>query len=881
MEGEFSVAKKYVYAFSQGHKDMKNLMGGKGANLSEMTRIGLPVPAGFTISTEACIRYFKENKSLWPELLDEISQQMENLERLVGKKFSDKNNPLLVSVRSGAVVSMPGMMDTILNLGLNDESVEGLARSTGSRKFAYDSYRRFIQMFADVVMGVPKVRFDSSLNKLKKDKGAVEDEELTGKDFKYLVEEYRKVYLEETKKEFPQDPKEQLFLAIQAVFDSWENPRAKVYRQLHNIEDDLGTAVNVQSMVFGNMGERSGTGVAFTRDPATGENKLFGEYLINAQGEDVVAGIRTPMDISQLKETMPQIYDEFLQISKKLEKHYKDMQDIEFTIENEKLYILQTRSGKRTTQAAIKIAIDMVKEGLISKEEALLRIEPNDLNQLLHWNFKEEQLKEAQIIASGLAASPGAASGKIYFHAEDVVNAKKRGEEAILVRQETSPEDIEGMVSAEGILTSRGGMTSHAAVVARGMGKCCVAGCNDIRVDEGTKTVKSGGLILKEGDYISLDGSTGKVYLGQIDKVQPSLDGSFKDFLELVDKVRDLKVRINADNPKDVRQGLEFGAEGIGLCRTEHMFFDESRILSVRKMILANNLKERQAALAELLPVQRKDFLSLYRAIGERPVTIRLLDPPLHEFLPNRAEEIRELAQAMEVDFERLKDRIEELKEFNPMLGHRGCRLAITYPEIYKMQVRAIIEAALDMKKEGYAGIIPEIMIPLAGHVNELKYVKEEIIDEIEKVFKERKMQVNYSIGTMLEVPRAAITADEIAGEVDFFSFGTNDLTQMGFGFSRDDAGKFLEEYLEKGIFKKDPFQSIDRKGIGRLMEIAIEYGKEGNPNLTLGICGEHGGEPRSIEFCYLIGLDYISCSPYRVPIAKLAAAQAKIRNTR
>lgn len=881
MEGEFSVAKKYVYAFSQGHKDMKNLMGGKGANLSEMTRIGLPVPAGFTISTEACIRYFKENKSLWPELLDEISQQMENLERLVGKKFSDKNNPLLVSVRSGAVVSMPGMMDTILNLGLNDESVEGLARSTGSRKFAYDSYRRFIQMFADVVMGVPKVRFDSSLNKLKKDKGAVEDEELTGKDFKYLVEEYRKVYLEETKKEFPQDPKEQLFLAIQAVFDSWENPRAKVYRQLHNIEDDLGTAVNVQSMVFGNMGERSGTGVAFTRDPATGENKLFGEYLINAQGEDVVAGIRTPMDISQLKETMPQIYDEFLQISKQLEKHYKDMQDIEFTIENEKLYILQTRSGKRTTQAAIKIAIDMVKEGLISKEEALLRIEPNDLNQLLHWNFKEEQLKEAQIIASGLAASPGAASGKIYFHAEDVVNAKKRGEEAILVRQETSPEDIEGMVSAEGILTSRGGMTSHAAVVARGMGKCCVAGCNDIRVDEGTKTVKSGGLILKEGDYISLDGSTGKVYLGQIDKVQPSLDGSFKDFLELVDKVRDLKVRINADNPKDVRQGLEFGAEGIGLCRTEHMFFDESRILSVRKMILANNLKERQAALAELLPVQRKDFLSLYRAIGERPVTIRLLDPPLHEFLPNRAEEIRELAQAMEVDFERLKDRIEELKEFNPMLGHRGCRLAITYPEIYKMQVRAIIEAALDMKKEGYAGIIPEIMIPLAGHVNELKYVKEEIIDEIEKVFKERKMQVNYSIGTMLEVPRAAITADEIAGEVDFFSFGTNDLTQMGFGFSRDDAGKFLEEYLEKGIFKKDPFQSIDRKGIGRLMEIAIEYGKEGNPNLTLGICGEHGGEPRSIEFCYLIGLDYISCSPYRVPIAKLAAAQAKIRNTR
>lgn len=881
MEGEFSVAKKYVYAFSQGHKDMKNLMGGKGANLSEMTRIGLPVPAGFTISTEACIRYFKENKSLWPELLDEISQQMENLERLVGKKFSDKNNPLLVSVRSGAVVSMPGMMDTILNLGLNDESVEGLARSTGSRKFAYDSYRRFIQMFADVVMGVPKVRFDSSLNKLKKDKGAVEDEELTGKDFKYLVEEYRKVYLEETKKEFPQDPKEQLFLAIQAVFDSWENPRAKVYRQLHNIEDDLGTAVNVQSMVFGNMGERSGTGVAFTRDPATGENKLFGEYLINAQGEDVVAGIRTPMDICQLKETMPQIYDEFLQISKQLEKHYKDMQDIEFTIENEKLYILQTRSGKRTTQAAIKIAIDMVKEGLISKEEALLRIEPNDLNQLLHWNFKEEQLKEAQIIASGLAASPGAASGKIYFHAEDVVNAKKRGEEAILVRQETSPEDIEGMVSAEGILTSRGGMTSHAAVVARGMGKCCVAGCNDIRVDEGTKTVKSGGLILKEGDYISLDGSTGKVYLGQIDKVQPSLDGSFKDFLELVDKVRDLKVRINADNPKDVRQGLEFGAEGIGLCRTEHMFFDESRILSVRKMILANNLKERQAALAELLPVQRKDFLSLYRAIGERPVTIRLLDPPLHEFLPNRAEEIRELAQAMEVDFERLKDRIEELKEFNPMLGHRGCRLAITYPEIYKMQVRAIIEAALDMKKEGYAGIIPEIMIPLAGHVNELKYVKEEIIDEIEKVFKERKMQVNYSIGTMLEVPRAAITADEIAGEVDFFSFGTNDLTQMGFGFSRDDAGKFLEEYLEKGIFKKDPFQSIDRKGIGRLMEIAIEYGKEGNPNLTLGICGEHGGEPRSIEFCYLIGLDYISCSPYRVPIAKLAAAQAKIRNTR
>ena len=872
---------KYVYSFHEGKKEMKSLLGGKGANLAEMTNIGLPVPSGFTITTAACIRYYDENKILWNELLDEIHDQLMGLEKRIGKSFSDENNPLLVSVRSGSVFSMPGMMDTILNLGLNDISVKGLANSTGNERFAYDSYRRFIQMFSDVAMGIPKVRFESLLEEMKENKGIIEDTDLNAEDLKVLVEKYKEVYLNELNEEFPQDPIKQLELSIKAVFDSWNNPRAKVYRRLHNISDNLGTAVNVQSMVFGNMGDTSGTGVAFTRNPATGENHLFGEYLINAQGEDVVAGIRTPDEISHLKDIMPEVYDEFVKITHTLENHYKDMQDIEFTIENGKLYILQTRNGKRTAQAGIRVAVDLVHEGLINKEEAIMRVEPNQLNQLLHPTFAESTLKEAIIIAKGLAASPGATSGKIYFHADDVVEAKARGERAILVRQETSPEDIEGMVAAEGILTARGGMTSHAAVVARGMGKCCVAGCSDIRVSEETKIMRTKDQTFNEGDFISLDGSTGIVYKGDIEKVQPTLGGSFGEFMEWVDEVRVMGVRANADNPKDAAQALEFGAEGIGLCRTEHMFFEETRVMSVRKMILATTLEERKSALDELLPVQRQDFYELYEAMEGKPVTVRLLDPPLHEFLPVKDEDIKELAEAMNVSFDDLKDRVEGLAEFNPMLGHRGCRLAVTYPEIYRMQVRAIIEAAIDIKEKGYEDIYPEIMIPLIGHINELKYVKDEVLKEINLVFEERNNTVKYMIGTMLEVPRAAITADEIATEAEFFSFGTNDLTQMGFGFSRDDAGKFLNEYVEKGIFEKDPFQEIDRAGVGKLMEIAIEYGRKTNPNLKLGICGEHGGEPSSVEFCHQIGLHYVSCSPFRIPIAKLAAAQAEVNYPR
>jgi len=872
---------KYVYSFSEGKKEMKSLLGGKGANLAEMTNIGLPVPSGFTITTAACIRYYDEGKVLWKELLNEIHGQLKELEKRVGKSFSDENNPLLVSVRSGAVFSMPGMMDTILNLGLNDISVKGLANSTGNERFAYDSYRRFIQMFADVAMGIPKVRFDSLLEDMKENKKITEDTDLNAEDLKILVKKYKEIYLNELNEEFPEDPMKQLELSIKAVFESWNNPRAKVYRKLHNIADNLGTAVNVQSMVFGNMGDTSGTGVAFTRNPATGENHLFGEYLINAQGEDVVAGIRTPEEISHLKDIMPNVYDEFVSITHILEKHYKDMQDIEFTIENGKLYILQTRNGKRTAQAGIKVAVDLVHEGLISKEEAIMRMEPNQLNQLLHPAFEEKTLKESEVVAKGLAASPGAASGKIYFHADDVVKAKERGERTILVRQKTSPEDIEGMVAAEGILTARGGMTSHAAVVARGMGKCCVAGCSEIRVNEDMRTMRTKDLIFNEGEFLSLDGSTGTVYKGDIEKVQPTLSGSFGEFMKWVDEIRTMGVRTNADNPKDAAQALEFGAEGIGLCRTEHMFFEESRITSVRKMILATSLEERKSALAELLPVQRQDFYELYEVMGEKPVTVRLLDPPLHEFLPNKDEDIRELAEAMNVSFNDLKDRVEELAEFNPMLGHRGCRLAVTYPEIYRMQVRAIMEAAIDIKEKGYNDIYPEIMIPLIGHVNELKYVKNEIIEEINLVFEERNNIVKYMIGTMLEVPRAAITADEIASEAEFFSFGTNDLTQMGFGFSRDDAGKFLNEYIEKGIFEKDPFQAIDIDGVGKLMEIAIEYGRKANSKLKLGICGEHGGEPSSVEFCHKLGLNYVSCSPFRIPIARLAAAQAQINSSR
>ncbi|CBH21887.1 Pyruvate, phosphate dikinase (Pyruvate, orthophosphate dikinase) [Acetoanaerobium sticklandii] len=871
---------KFVYSFHEGSKEMKSLLGGKGANLAEMTNIGLPVPPGFTITTKACINFYDEGKTLWPSLIDEIKLHLAEVEKTLNKRFSDEENPLLVSVRSGAVFSMPGMMDTILNLGLNDKAVKGLAKSTGNERFAYDSYRRFIQMFSDVAMEIPKVRFESLLEEMKENKGVHNDTDLNSEDLKALVEMYKKVYFEEKHEEFPQDPMKQLELAIKAVFESWNNPRAMIYRKLNDIPHDLGTAVNVQSMVFGNMGDKSGTGVAFTRNPADGENKLFGEFLINAQGEDVVAGIRTPNEISELKDIMPEVYSQFVDATKKLEHHYKDMQDIEFTIENERLFLLQTRAGKRTAHAAINVAVDLVDENLISKEEAIMRIEPNQLDQLLHPMFEPKALADAQIIAKGLPASPGAASGKIYFHADDVVAAKARGEKSILVRQETSPEDIEGMVAAEGILTARGGMTSHAAVVARGMGKCCVAGCSEIRVDETSKIIKVKNEIIKEGEFISLDGSAGTVYRGEIIKIQPELSGNFEKFMTWVDEFRRLKVRTNADTPKDAAQAVVFGAEGIGLCRTEHMFFDEKRIPAVRRMIVSTTLEERKKALDELLPMQRKDFYEIYEAMGERPVTVRLLDPPLHEFLPHGDEDIKSLAESMNIAFEDLKDRIEDLAEFNPMLGHRGCRLAVTYPEIYRMQTRAIIEAALDIKKSGMESILPEIMIPLIGDVVELKYVKKEIEEEIQLVFDERNDKVNYLIGTMIEVPRAAITADEIATEAEFFSFGTNDLTQMGYGFSRDDAGKFLSDYESKGIFEKSPFEVLDQKGIGKLMEIAVDLGKKTRANIKLGICGEHGGEPSSVEFCHRLGLDYVSCSPYRVPIARLAAAQAVIKES-
>lgn len=868
---------KYVYSFKEGDRDMRSLLGGKGANLGEMTKIGLSVPQGFTLTTEACNRFYDEGEELWDDLLEEINEHMIELEEITGKKFSDTENPLLLSVRSGAVISMPGMMDTILNLGINDVSVEGLARLTSNEEFAYDSYRRFIQMFSDVAMGIPKVRFDLLLDEIKERSGVELDSELSAEDLKELIAGFKEIYLDETGEEFPQDPIEQLKIAIKSVFSSWNNPRAKVYRELNDIPHDLGTAVNIQSMVFGNMGPTSGTGVAFTRNPSTGENKLFGEYLIDAQGEDVVAGIRTPEEITKLKEDMPHVYEEFVEAVELLEKHYGDMQDIEFTIENEKLYFLQTRNGKRTAKAAVNIAIDLIDEGLIEPKDAILSINPNDLNQLLHATFDAEDLAKSKVLAQGLAASPGAATGKIYFDSESIVEAKERGEKCVLVRQETSPEDIEGMVAAEGILTARGGMTSHAAVVARGMGKCCVAGCSEIQVDERNKFIKSGDITLVEGDYISLDGGTGKVYEGEINKDTPELDDKFRRFMGYVDEIRELKVRANSDTVKDTKQAIEFGAEGIGLCRTEHMFFNLERLPSVRRMILAKDVTERKKYLEDLLVVQREDFRELLKAIGDRPINIRLLDPPLHEFLPHSEEDKAEMAESMDIDMKDLESRMDALLEVNPMLGHRGCRLAITYPEIYRMQGRAIIEAALDLQKEGYNPQL-EIMIPLVGHANELKYVKGQVIEEINEVFLEREEKIDYLIGTMIEVPRAALTADEIAEEADFFSFGTNDLTQMGFGFSRDDAGKFLREYLDKKILEQDPFQRLDEKGIGRLMEIAVELGLKAKPDLQLGICGEHGGEPNSVEFCHRLGLEYVSCSPFRVPIAKLAAAQAALR---
>ena len=869
---------KFVYSFGEGSKEMKSLLGGKGANLAEMTKIGLPVPPGFTISTEACNDYYKNNENIREDIIVQIEEKLVQLEKSLNKKLGCNENPLLLSVRSGAVFSMPGMMDTILNLGLNDTSVKALAKNTQNERFAYDSYRRFIQMFSDVAMGVPKYKFENALDRIKEEKNYKFDTDLTSEDLKVLVEEYKKIYKKELRQNFPEDPKEQLMLAIKAVFKSWDNPRANVYRKLNDIPHNLGTAVNIQSMVFGNMGETSGTGVAFTRNPSTGENKLFGEYLINAQGEDVVAGIRTPQDIETLKVVMPAIYDEFVKITHILENHYKDMQDIEFTIENEKLYILQTRNGKRTAKAAINIAVELVEEGIIDEKEAIMRIEPNQLDQLLHPNFEEKSLKNAKLIAKGLPASPGASCGKVYFNANDVVKAAEKGEEVILVRLETSPEDIEGMVVAQGILTARGGMTSHAAVVARGMGKCCVAGCGEIKVDERYKEITVDGLVIKEGDYISLDGSTGCVYLGKVEKTDVALTGNFETLMNWVDKYKTLQVRTNADTPRDASVAIKFGAEGIGLCRTEHMFFDEDRIPAVREMILSRTLEQRLVALEKLLPMQREDFTEIFKVMDGRSVNIRLLDPPLHEFLPHDDEAIEALAKTMGLEVKEIRKRIVDLQELNPMLGHRGCRLAITYPEIAMMQAKAIIQGAIEAKQSGIE-VNPEIMIPLVGEVKELKTIKENVIAVIEEELEKSGVKVNYTVGTMIEVPRACLTADEIASEADFFSFGTNDLTQMTFGYSRDDANKFLGEYVNSEILEKDPFQVLDQNGVGKLVQMAAKLGRSVKPNLKLGICGEHGGEPSSIEFCYKTGLNYVSCSPYRVPIARLAAAQAVIKN--
>ena len=871
---------KYVYMFTEGSKDMRNLLGGKGANLAEMTNIGLPVPRGFTVTTEACTKYYEDGEKLNSSIIEEIESKIKELEKITGKTMGDTKNPLLVSVRSGARASMPGMMDTVLNLGLNDEVAKGFSEVTNNPRFVYDSYRRFIQMFADVVMGFPKSSFERLFDKIKEEKNVEYDTELTADDLKEVIEIYKGEYRKHANADFPQDPKEQLIEAVKAVFRSWNNDRAITYRRLNDIPSEWGTAVNVQEMVYGNKGETSGTGVAFTRNPATGENKLYGEYLMNAQGEDVVAGIRTPNSIETLKEVMPECYEEFKKICKILEDHYRDMQDMEFTIEDGKLFMLQTRNGKRTAKAALKIAVDLVNEGMISKEEALLKIEPKQLDQLLHPNFDDASLKAAKVIATGLAASPGAATGKLCFTAEDVIKMHEAGEkDLILARLETSPEDIEGMNLAHGILTVRGGMTSHAAVVARGMGTCCVSGCGDIIVDEENKTLKlKDGTTFHEGDYISLDGSTGNVYGEQIKTVEPEISGNFETIMEWADATRKLKIRTNADTPRDALQARKFGAEGIGLCRTEHMFFEEERIFNFRRMITATTLEAREEALEKILPYQRDDFEGLFRAMDGYTVTIRFLDPPLHEFLPHTDEEIKPLAESLGMTFEALKNRVESLKEFNPMMGHRGCRLAITYPEIAKMQTRAVIEAAINVQNEGKT-VIPEIMIPLVGTVKELKYVKNIVVETANEIIKEKGADLKYEVGTMIEIPRAALTADEIAEEAEFFSFGTNDLTQMTFGFSRDDATKFLGDYYKKKILEQDPFATIDQTGVGKLVAMAAELGRKTRPNIHLGICGEHGGDPKSIDFCHRVGLDYVSCSPFRVPVARLAAAQAAINN--
>lgn len=870
---------KFVYMFSEGNASMRNLLGGKGANLAEMTNIGLPIPQGFTVTTEACTFYNSNGKKLSQAITDQIFNALSQLENITGKKFGDLENPLLVSVRSGARASMPGMMDTVLNLGLNDKTVEALAKKTNNKRFAYDAYRRFIMMFSDVVIGVSKSKFERVLDEYKQNKGYKSDLDLSEDDLVFIANKFKEIYKNDQNKDFPSDVKEQLLEAVCAVFRSWDNPRAFVYRRMNDIPYDWGTAVNVQAMVFGNMGETSGTGVAFSRNPANGENEIYGEYMMNAQGEDVVAGVRTPKTIKDLANEMPEIYDQFAKSAKMLENHYKDMQDMEFTIEEGKLFFLQTRNGKRTANAALKIAVDMVNENLISKEEALLKVEPNQLDQLLHPMFDPEILKSAKPIGKALPASPGAAAGKVCFNAEDAKKFAEKGERVVLVRLETSPEDIEGMVVAQGILTVRGGMTSHAAVVARGMGRCCVSGCEEITINEEEKYFILGGKTIKEGDYISLDGSTGNIYFEDLKTVDPKISGNFAEFMKWADNVRRLGVRTNADTPKDAKKAIEFGAEGIGLTRTEHMFFEEGRIFYMRMMILSDNADERKKALAKLLPFQKNDFIGIYEAMGELPVTIRLLDPPLHEFLPKSEEEFKKLAQEMGKSFEELKLKAENLHELNPMMGHRGCRLAVSYPEIAEMQTRAILEAAIEVKKNKNYNVVPEIMVPLIIDIKEFKFVKSIIDETAKKIFEETGMNLEYHVGTMIEMPRAALTADKIAEEAEFFSFGTNDLTQLTFGLSRDDAGKILNDYLEKNIFECDPTARLDQVGVGQLVKIAVEKGKSTRPNLKLGICGEHGGDPSSIEFCDKVGLNYVSCSPFRVPIARLAAAQAAIKN--
>ena len=874
------MSKKYVYLFSEGNANMRELLGGKGANLAEMTNIGMPVPQGFTISTEACTRYYEDGEKIAPEIEAEIFEYLAKMEALVGKKFGDKENPLLVSVRSGARASMPGMMDTILNLGINDDVAATLAAKSGNVRWAYDSYRRFIMMFSDVAMGYDRLKFEAIMDELKEKRGVATDAGLTAEDMQEMVERFKVLYKELAGVEFPTDPKVQLMAAVRAVFGSWMNERAIAYRRMNDIPSSWGTAVNVQMMVFGNMGDDCGTGVAFSRDPATGENKLYGEFLMNAQGEDVVAGIRTPQTIDQLHETNAAAYDQFAAVAKNLEKHYKDMQDMEFTIEQGKLYMLQTRNGKRTAQAALKVAVDMVNEGLCTKEEALLKIDPNSINALLHPRFDEAALKNAKPVATGLAASPGAGCGAVYFTAEDVKKHAKNGP-TLLVRSFTSPEDIEGMAAAKGILTATGGRTSHAAVVARGMGACCVAGCGALRIHEDEKYLTIGDIRVNEGEVMSIDGNTGNVYVGAIPTVDATISGDFAVVMGWADSIRKLHVRTNADTPRDAANAVRLGAEGIGLTRTEHMFFDADRIPAMREMILSTDVEHRAAALAKLLPMQRGDFEGIFKAMEGRPVTIRLLDPPLHEFLPTADEDIKALADEMGLTFDYVKGTIESLHENNPMMGFRGCRLPVKYPEIAEMQTRAIIEAAINVKNECGYDIVPEIMIPLTCEFKELKYVSNIVKATAEAVKAEKSSDLKYLVGTMIEIPRAALTAGEIAKEADFFSFGTNDLTQMTFGFSRDDAAKFLTAYYDTKIYESDPFQHLDQVGVGKLVKMAAHDGRETNPNLGLGICGEHGGDPSSVEFCHNVGLDYVSCSPYRVPIARLAAAQAAIKNPR